>query len=271
MATLKSIEDIENWQKESGQRDYGLPTIFQSSSIRITAKGCVLRFGKNAKLINSHAVMEADDAELSIGSDTEVKFSFRIGNKSRIIIGDRFYSTGGGLLSASEGTTLRIGNDCLFAIQMDLRTDHAHPIFDRRTGKRTNPSQDVTIGDHVWLGPYARVYPGAVIGEGCVIGSGSLVNSTVPPNTVAIGVPAKVVRRNIVWDRTHLSIRRPWRFDSVSDLPTVWQSQHPIEIENRRAEWRNAVGRRVDSSWIKAGIAGAAGAALFEVISVFLT
>ncbi|WP_236574920.1 acyltransferase [Sphingobium sp. S6] len=91
------------------------------------------------------------------------------------------------------------------------------------------------------------VYPGAKVGEGSVIGARALVNGTIPPNSVAVGVPAKVTRRDIVWDKRHLAIHAPHMFDDISTIPNPWQSQFPpFEAEERRSagvikSWLNKV------------------------------
>ncbi|SJN45581.1 putative capsule O-acetyl transferase [Microbacterium esteraromaticum] len=63
-------------------------------------------------------------------------------------------------ISATEGTTISLGEDCMLAIGVQLRADDGHPIFDVHTEKRVNVSRDIVIGAHVWLG-----YNSAVLGE----------------------------------------------------------------------------------------------------------
>jgi len=52
---------------------------------------------------------------------------------------------------------------------------------------------DVVVGADVWLGVRVTVLPGVVIGDGAVVGAGSVVTKSLPPNCIAVGVPAKVV------------------------------------------------------------------------------
>ena len=61
----------------------------------------------------------------------------------------------------------------------------------------------VIIGRNVWLGDGVAVLAGARIGDGAVIGANSVVTGAVPAETIAVGAPARAVRR---WDRT----RRAW-------------------------------------------------------------
>ena len=55
-------------------------------------------------------------------------------------------------------------------------------------------SKPIVIGDNCWIAGNVTICGGAVIGEGCVIGAGSVVTGYIPPNTIAAGVPCKVIR-----------------------------------------------------------------------------
>jgi len=52
----------------------------------------------------------------------------------------------------------------------------------------------VHIGRDVWIGANAVILPGVTIGDGAVIAAGAVVTKDVPENTVAGGVPAKVIK-----------------------------------------------------------------------------
>jgi len=54
---------------------------------------------------------------------------------------------------------------------------------------------NVVIEDHVWIGTRAMIMPGVTIGEGAVIGAGSVVTKDIPPYSIAVGVPAKVIKK----------------------------------------------------------------------------
>jgi lipopolysaccharide O-acetyltransferase len=56
-------------------------------------------------------------------------------------------------------------------------------------------TRPVHIGKHVWLGEHVCVMPGVTIGDGAIIGAGSVVTRDVPPACVAVGNPARIVRR----------------------------------------------------------------------------
>jgi serine O-acetyltransferase len=59
-----------------------------------------------------------------------------------------------------------------------------------------------TLGDGVWLGPHARVLGPLQLGDGATVGAGALVTQDVPPRTVVLGAPARVMR--VDYDNTEL-------------------------------------------------------------------
>lgn len=52
----------------------------------------------------------------------------------------------------------------------------------------------VTIGNNVWICTGALVLPGVTIGDNSVIGAGSVVTKDIPPNSLAVGNPCRVIR-----------------------------------------------------------------------------
>ncbi len=53
---------------------------------------------------------------------------------------------------------------------------------------------DIVIGNHVWIGANVIVLPSVSVGENCVIGAGSVVATSIPPNSVAAGNPARIIK-----------------------------------------------------------------------------
>ena len=56
-------------------------------------------------------------------------------------------------------------------------------------------SGDIVLEDHVWLGLSVQVLDGVTIGAGTVVGAGAVVTRSLPPASIAVGVPARVIRR----------------------------------------------------------------------------
>ena len=71
-------------------------------------------------------------------------------------------------------------------------------------GAVLNPSKPVYIGDHVWLGKGCAILKGVHIGSDSVIGMKSLVTKSIESNSIAAGMPAKVIKRRITWDKKYI-------------------------------------------------------------------
>lgn len=117
-----------------------------------------------------------------------------------ITIGDRTSLCGKIHLAAIEGTTISVGENCLFSSEIVFRTGDSHSILDMN-GNRTNPSRDIRIGNHVWIGHRVLIGKGVQIGDDNIIGTGAVVTKSIQEsNTVIAGVPAKVVKTDVNWD-----------------------------------------------------------------------
>jgi acetyltransferase-like isoleucine patch superfamily enzyme len=110
--------------------------------------------------------------------------------------------------------SISIGNGVLIASKVFI-TDHDHGAYGRG-GVHTDPSipprqrklssAPVVIEDDVWLGEFVSVLAGARIGKGSVIGSMSTVMGNIPPYCIAVGSPARVVKRYNFDSRTWVRI-----------------------------------------------------------------
>ena len=96
---------------------------------------------------------------------------------------------------AENGTSIRIGEDCMLSKDIRIATSDAHSVIDAESGKRINPAADIILENHVWLGNSAFINKGCTIGHDSIIAGRSVVTHSVEPNTIAAGVPAKVIRK----------------------------------------------------------------------------
>lgn len=69
---------------------------------------------------------------------------------------------------------------------------------------------DTVIGNDVWIGQNATILPGVHIGDGAIIGANSVVGSDVEPYTVAVGNPAKPIRKR--FDDELISLLLEWKW-----------------------------------------------------------
>jgi acetyltransferase-like isoleucine patch superfamily enzyme len=94
---------------------------------------------------------------------------------------------------------MKIGNNVLIGSQV-LITDHQHGRLTPETlqilaiDRPLFSKGDVTIEDNVWIGENACILDGVTIGKNSVIGCNSVITKDVPPNSVVVGVPGRVVK-----------------------------------------------------------------------------
>jgi maltose O-acetyltransferase len=88
-----------------------------------------------------------------------------------------------------------VGRNALFAEYVTIRDqDHAMDSTEGQ-GRVGFTSSPIVIGDNVWLGAKVTVTQGVTIGNNVVVGANSVVTRDLPDNCVALGAPARVVRR----------------------------------------------------------------------------
>lgn len=92
-----------------------------------------------------------------------------------------------------DGGTVRIGANTLIAPGVHIYTAH-HPldIADRREWEDCKP---VVIGKDCWIGGHVTICPGVTIGDRAVIGAGAVVTKDVPADSLAVGNPARIVKK----------------------------------------------------------------------------
>ena len=99
---------------------------------------------------------------------------------------------------------LEIHKDCMLAKFVEIRTGDSHSLVDVASGERINKAANVVLEEHVWIGAHAKILKGVTIGHNSVIGTGSIVTKSIPANSIAAGIPAKVIRTGVDWKRERL-------------------------------------------------------------------
>lgn len=107
----------------------------------------------------------------------------RVGNEVSVNRGTQFYPAFHGNYRVIVGNNVYIAPNVSFHASGHDVNDLSQLI-----------GGDIVIADNVWIGANAVILPGVTIAQGSVIGAGSVVTKDVPINSVAAGVPAKVIK-----------------------------------------------------------------------------
>ena len=112
--------------------------------------------------------------------------------------------------------------------QMDCATTYPFYIMGGTWGSAIAPVKDelplkgdTVIGNDVWIGQNATIMPGVHIGNGAIIGTNATVASDIPPYCIAVGNPAKVIRKRFDEETISLLEQLQWWNKSVDEINTL--------------------------------------------------
>ena len=106
-------------------------------------------------------------------------------------IGEGAFINYGGSIAASQ--LVRIGPRCSIGTHVIMMDNDFHRLEPERRDERPL-SAPIILEENVWLGARVIVLRGVTIGAGSAIGAGSVVTRDIPPRSLAVGAPAKVIR-----------------------------------------------------------------------------
>ncbi|SMB90164.1 DapH/DapD/GlmU-related protein [Deinococcus hopiensis] len=174
----------------------------------VRSRYMVKKYGYGGGLKLSESAYISGRRDIIIGKDVTIGKRSRIEAISRH--GERRYIPH---LSIGKGTAINddvhiacisrvsIGEDVLMASRIYI-SDHNHGIYNGSNpdspynppNNRPLSIQPVHIGSKVWLGEGVCVLPGVSIGDGAIVGANSVVTRNIPANSIAVGVPAQVIK-----------------------------------------------------------------------------
>lgn len=202
--------------------------------------GAKVRFLGYNSIINVGESFRGEELEITVSSGASIEIGDRVNVKQKVswILGDnsnlhigskaRWLQKGGSIFCEENAachignncsfrndffrvncnTKLRIGDNSLFASNVNIRTNDGHAIYDLKTGECLNDARnvkrEVILGEHVWIGQDVTVLYNTVIGNGSIVGAGSLVKGRFPNNCVIAGVPARIVKTDVAWSGRYL-------------------------------------------------------------------
>lgn len=125
------------------------------------------------------------------------------GDSCRIRIGKNSFVGGKTHLACTEQTEISIGCECMLSSNIQIRTGDSHSIVEM-DGNRINPAESVEIGNHCWIGEGAKVMKGVTLEGDDVVSTGAIVTKSFGKNVLLGGIPAKVIKENVTWDKERI-------------------------------------------------------------------
>lgn len=109
---------------------------------------------------------------------------------------------------------------------------------------RVRAKGDLVIGHDVWIGMRATILSGVELGTGSVVGAGAVVTRSLPPYSIAVGTPARVVRRRFDPETIDLLMRSEWWNREPDELTALSDSfARGYGVEENRGVFERLAGR----------------------------
>ena len=137
---------------------------------------------------NQGTLLVGDRVRLASGVST---LELSVGSGATLEIGDRVLINHGCSIGATK--LVRIGPRCNIGSQAILIDNAFHELDPERRDEQPEPAP-VILEENVWLAARVIVLPGVTVGKNSVVGAGSVVTRDIPPDVLAAGIPAKIIR-----------------------------------------------------------------------------
>lgn len=135
------------------------------------------------------------------GKNTVLLYPMRIYNPQSVFISENVKISSGLHILNSSTEKVIIKKYTVFAANCTIapnshRSTVTIPQFLLGASHVNDYSSEIIIDEDVWLGVGVTILSGVHIGRGCIIGAGSLVTKSLPPYSVAVGSPARILKKN---------------------------------------------------------------------------
>lgn len=193
---LKKIrKKIQSW---GGRQFLRIRKVKFGDAIEVLGFPVILKHPRSEIIIGDRVRLHSDVDAYALAMYSRVKLHTRT-EKSRIIIGDDVILNGTAVIA--KNNTISIGCGTIIAANCVIADSDWHHVWPPHNRANIYSAGDkiregpVEIGENVWIGMNTIILCRVTIGKNSIISAGSLVTRRVPPNVIAGGVPARVLRK----------------------------------------------------------------------------
>lgn len=198
--TLTSIRKTTNGLMHSKVKGYvdALMNYWRKTQLPHAAKSC--RISSDCYIVGGENIVIGEETLIESGTILTVWEKRKVSEKPMIIIKNNCDI--GQFCHITCVNKIYIGNNVLTGRWVTI-TDNSHGTSEREQlilppKKRPVVSKgEVYIGDNVWIGDKVTILPGTKIGEGSIIGANAVVTKDIPPYSIVVGNPARIIKQKI--------------------------------------------------------------------------
>ena len=129
---------------------------------------------------------------LNFEGDFQIQQGFICDYGIHTYIGDNFFANYN--FTLLDVCCVEIGKNVLIGPNVSIYAA-THPLDCKLRLENLQYGAPIKIGDNVWIGGGVTICPGVTIGDNCVIGAGSVVTKDIPEDCLAVGNPARVIKK----------------------------------------------------------------------------
>lgn len=164
-------------------------------NLALLRRGAGVQIGKS---VDIHYTVSADTSSggtITIGNCCQLERGVVLASAGgHITLGERVFVGPYCVLYGHGGLT--VGQNTMIAAQtVVIPANHTFACHNIPIWKQPQTAQGVAIGQDCWIAAGVRILDGVIIGDGCVIGAGAVVTKSLPAMSIAVGVPARVIKR----------------------------------------------------------------------------
>lgn len=185
----------------------------------IIYRKCGFRVDETAKIVSNNGTLEVgkvwgrepipvSDVSIAQGATLEVNgyvncFSgttISVQSNARLVLGNCLINNKCSIICNQY---IEIGDNTDIASGVLIRDSDGHKLIGSRKEQvliGNNVVAPIKIGNNVWIGSNVIILKGVTIGDGAVVAAGAVVTKDVPSGSLVGGVPAKILKENIMWE-----------------------------------------------------------------------
>lgn len=152
--------------------------------------------GKGVKFYGGVRIVGSAPGAIKIGDDVRILRGVTISTTAagKIEMGDRVHVGEGTIIFS--GRSIKIGKDVIIGPHnIIVDSDHKYQDVSLPMNQQELSFKEVMIGEDVWISSNCVITKGVTLGKGAVIGAGAVVKKDIPPYCIAVGVPARVIKK----------------------------------------------------------------------------
>lgn len=192
---------VLNFDSESNAKD-----LLIGEGFLLIVKGDNNRLNIGSVIVRSSSILGMTGLKLIVGQLPGLGAGVsRTANNCSIVIGNRVVVNGATIYLQEDNSHVCIGDDSQISWGVDIWCTDAHTITNLE-GIPINYATSIDIGRHVWIGKDVKIGKNVRIPDNSIVGWGSIVTKQFnEANIIIAGIPAKVVKKGINWDRKSIN------------------------------------------------------------------